>query len=65
MNQFNPERLAEALRASLTVGAIYLPIKTFNECTAALAAYEVSKGLEARSNPLRDELLQEDKSEAF
>ena len=65
MTPFDPERLAKALRASLKVGAVYLPLKVQNECTAALAAYEAHKALEARLNPSRDDLLQEDNSEAF
>ena len=65
MTPFDPERLAKALRASLKVGAIYLPLKIQNECTAALAAYEAHKGLQARFNLSDDPIPQEDNSEAF
>jgi hypothetical protein len=55
MTQFNPERLAKALHASLLVGAVYLPIETQDECIAALAAYEAHKALKEGSQPLRDD----------
>lgn len=65
MTPFDPERLAKALRASLKVGAVYLPIKIQNECLAALAAYDTHKGLEARLKATHAEMLQEDKTDAL
>lgn len=55
MNQFNPERLAKALRASLMVGAVYLPLDIQDECIAALAAYDSCKALEEGSKPSHDD----------